>query len=158
MVSVFAEINSLPSPQQQSAVLEGNIDTTAQKTAFDMGGHIVRAFQSMKIVIGRLRHQNIEMGFKILPDGWIGIFVKGQTGWSMFDKHIQHPTHLGQFFTNVSGDQMKAPRKGRKANFFLKNHVPYFMFQWYLIMIFLKIPNLSHFKCKLKTYDQKKYL
>ena len=80
MVSVFAQINSLPSPQQQSAVLEGNIDTTAQKTAFDMGGHIVRAFQSMKIVIGRLRHQNIEMGLKILPDGWIGIFVKGQTG------------------------------------------------------------------------------
>ena len=75
IVSEFAEVYALPSPQQESAALEGNIDTTTQKAAFNMRGHIVRAFQSMKIVIGSLRNQYIQMRFKILSDRWIGIFV-----------------------------------------------------------------------------------
>ena len=86
---MFAKVYALPSTHQKSAVLYGNIDTTTQKAGFDMWGHIVRTFQSMKIMIGSLRHHDIEMGLKILSDGWIGIFIKSKAGRGMLDKNIE---------------------------------------------------------------------
>lgn len=75
-----------------------------------MGRHVVRAFAGMNEV-RILRAQLVRSGLKIYSHIGVCVFIDGQTGGCVLNKHVQNSnpniTQFGKLRQNILRDQMK---------------------------------------------------
>ena len=77
MVAVLAQIDSLPGAHVQCAVGDRNLHTVAQQAGLYVSWHIVTTLVVMKVVWLVFLYRAVKPGFKVLPYGWVGVFVDG---------------------------------------------------------------------------------
>lgn len=73
---MFAQIDSLPSPQLQSSVADGDGNAGAQQRRFDMGRHVVGAFDGVNqwLVLG---NHSVKDRFKVGSNVRVCVLVDG---------------------------------------------------------------------------------
>lgn len=86
VIAMFAQVNSLPGAQQQSAVADGQGEAAADGKAFDMGRHIVGTLQYVTVIALPLRYEMIEMGFHVMAHVGVGVFIQAQGSGRVLDK------------------------------------------------------------------------
>src|SRR5690606_6739582 len=110
MIPVFTKVNPLPGAQCQLAVGDRNGERRADDHALYMGGGVVRPFEGVLVVIGVLRHHDIEVPFQITAYVRIGVFIDRQGSGGVLNEQVQqaHFT-VGQLrclSQDVLGDQV----------------------------------------------------
>ena len=85
---MFAQEDSLPGPQAQPTVAYRNRQRTAEHGCFDVGRHVVGAFNGMH-VREFLGGDGIERRFEIVGDVGIGVLVDAQLGGCLQKKDVQ---------------------------------------------------------------------
>ena len=75
VITVFAQIYTLPGSQIQFPISDRDRDTGAQQTGLDVRRHIVRAFVDVSIKRIVFRYQSIEPMFQIALGTRISIFL-----------------------------------------------------------------------------------
>ena len=121
-VAELTQEDALPGAQVEAAVGDGNGDGGPDHGRFDVGGHVVGAFDGVPEEGHILRYDVVEDALEVRPYVGVGIFVDRQAGGSMFDEKVQDTPdrkafrQLGQ---HLLGNDVIAPGVGRKAEFFL---------------------------------------
>ena len=88
VISIFAEVDTLPSAKIQTTVSYGNSNTDTAQRGLGMSGHIIGTFQGMLILWAVLRNQSVEDGFHIHTNIWICILIDAQSATGMLAEYI----------------------------------------------------------------------
>ena len=124
VVTVFAEVNTLPGAEIETALGDGNGQADTAESGLGMGWHIIAALHCMFVSRQIFGYQTIEDCFHIGAHIRVAVLIDGQSATGMLAKEVQNAS-LGkrrQLAHNVSSDKMEAPRKGTKSDFNLLNH------------------------------------
>ena len=88
-----------------------------------MGRHIIGPFIGMDVIGGVFGHHLIEVAFKILTHGGVGVFIQGERGGAVLDEDMSQPDAVICQFRDLShnftGDKMKSPLFRGEGNLFL---------------------------------------
>lgn len=94
-IAVLKEVNPLPGAQTHLTVLDRNAEADGQKGGFDMGGHVVRAFERVAQIahagVIRRRDKAAEIGQQITLHIRVGIFLDQQRGRGVAHHQRQKP-------------------------------------------------------------------
>lgn len=74
-ISEFTQVDSLPCPQIKSAIDDRYRNGAAHECGFDMGGHIVRTFESVGKKRKVFRYKVVENRIKIDTDRRVSILI-----------------------------------------------------------------------------------
>jgi hypothetical protein len=114
---MFAEVNPLPSPKSQKAILNRDLQLASEKGRFDMSRHVVRTFACVDEG-HRFRANQIGRCFHVDANIGIRIFIDRQARGRVFDKNLKHTntkvSQLWNCFKDVPRNQMKSTRKRRQ--------------------------------------------
>ena len=94
MVTVLAEVDSLPGAQPQSSIPDRDREAATQHRRFDVRGHVVGTFARM-LVWKVLWSQRRKRAFQVVGYVWIGIFINRERGRGVLDEHVQQPNAQG---------------------------------------------------------------
>lgn len=116
-VAELTEVDTLPGAERQSTVHYRNGDRRADKGRFDMGRHVVRAFEGMNDKWLIFRNDLVHEFFKILADIGIGILIDANARRCMSDKNIEQSVvrDIIQSLNDLTGDQVDAATAGWKG-------------------------------------------
>jgi hypothetical protein len=104
-------------------------------------GHVIAAFEGVRIGWITLWNKSVNKIVEILPDRRIRNFIQSQCSGSMFQMNMQK-AGFRQFIKitcNLPGDQMKTSAKGAQRNFFLNYHGTKKVWNMWYRLPFIKI-------------------
>ena len=78
MITVLAQINTLPGTHRQAAGLDRQTQLAAQETGLEVRRQIIRTFVIVFEPGTALRHQQVEKTLEVTANRRIGILVDGQ--------------------------------------------------------------------------------
>ena len=109
VISIFAEVDTLPSAKIQATVSYGNSNTDTAQRGLGMSGHIIGTFQGMLILWAVLWNQSVEDGFHIHTNIWICILIDAQSATGMLAEYIDDTRlrQLGQLTQNLTRYQVE---------------------------------------------------
>lgn len=122
VITVFAQINSLPGPQTESSLTDRDGDGTADHGAFDMSRHIIGTFQGVP-VIEVFPSDLVERQFQVKRNIRIRILVDRNRRRCVQDEYMHqsdsNSSQLRDAMNDLFGDQMESAPDGRELNFML---------------------------------------
>src|SRR5687768_4633371 len=80
MAAVFPEVDALPGPEAEAAVLEGDGEVHAGEGAADMGGHVVGTFGGVDEEAVAVWNDAGHEGFEVAANIGVGVFLNEQGG------------------------------------------------------------------------------
>ena len=86
MAAMLPQVDALPGAQGQAAVEHGDGEGGGGERRFNMGRHVIAAFQRVGIVGIILAHQPVEPSFQIVAGGRVGILLDEQACRGMADE------------------------------------------------------------------------
>jgi hypothetical protein len=127
-IPMLVQVNPLPRSQSEPPVTDGNIETRAHETRFDVPRHVIVAFHGMSkgaVAIPLGGHQLVQGGFEIDTHVRIGVFIDGQTRRCVLNEQVAHAhLHFGYVgtdcFHNFIGHQVTTARGSGDGNLVLE--------------------------------------
>lgn len=114
-IPVFAQVDSLPSPQAQGPILDRDRQPGPHQRCLDMGRHIIRTLDRVNIR-EVFRDDVVQRGFEIDTYVGISVLIDCQAGRCVLNKDVQQPDpdrgQLGNRLQHGPSDQMTSPGVG----------------------------------------------
>jgi len=120
VVTVFAEVDSLPDAEQQLAILNRHAERRSEQCRFDVRWHVVHSLGGVPIG-KRLGSDPAERHLQIPRHIGVGVLVDDQRRRGVLKKgmeksHTQFPQRFRHAAHQVVGDEMKAATTRRQPN------------------------------------------
>lgn len=87
-VAVLAEVDPLPGSEEEPASADGDGERRADQRRFDVGGHVVRAFEGVDIGPG-LWGDFVDRHFEVAADVGIGVLIDREGGGGVLNEDME---------------------------------------------------------------------
>src|SRR5262249_9334308 len=120
IIAMFAKVDSLPGAEKQSALTDRDCQTASDQGRFDVGRHVVGAFERVFVVIRPLGNEFAKMSLQIATHFRTHVLVYGKRSGRVLNEQLQHAdfdlAYLRELRHDFTGDYVKATAAGLKSD------------------------------------------
>src|SRR5262245_28558331 len=120
IIAMFAEVDSLPGAEKQSALTDRDCQTACDQRRFDVGRHVVGDFEHVFVVMRPLGNEFAKMPLQIATHFRTHALVYGKRSRRVLNEQVQYAdfdlAYLRELRHDFIGDYVKATAEGFQSD------------------------------------------